>query len=542
MSVYACTQCSQTFPRSDLLAEHSARHAAYQERPFPCLVCGKRFTEKRGLKDHATVHKSDRPRFPCEMAGCSKSFLNQKSAMLHMVQMHPNVHLSVASVKGESAGPVVKASPATKERINDQDTVPISPPELASEPARILARHACDVAGCGKVLQTAYYLRVHMRWHDGLPPYECSACSSAFTTAKELKAHRDGSGHNRASQSSNSAEKHPSELPSASAIHLKSSQSIIPPLASYESNIAPNVCTPLSGPEQLREVLVNLRALVQASPAGIEGPENMNTGKEESASGARNWRRNVDTETLAQLICGEANSMESMAPIALWAAIFSPAGRPTAPVAKCDSIAVNSIATNISVAADQGDPTLQPLHTRKRSRTEASQGSSMNCSCQCYCTSASRGPEFHSVASQAVPHAANKASRGTSPDSSRVLAASKCSVSSGPDPLDTLYLEAMAGSDLVNPLESHDFSVERTSSPGKTGRINLSSKEGRDSGVVGVSIGVGTDFWGESSEQMPWRASASEPRTPSCGAAPKRGVNAGTDPIDFDADLIFQGE
>jgi hypothetical protein len=101
----------------------------------------------------------------------------------------------------------------------------------------------------------------------------------------------------------------------------------------------------------------------------------------------------------------------------------------------------------------------------------------------------------------------------------------------------------MAGSDLVNPLESHDFPVEATTSPIQAGSSNnRSGSRKRDGGHVGVSIGVGTDFWDDSSDQRPWRETTLEPRTLESSATPKRGVNAGTDPIDFDADLFFRAD
>ena len=476
MQVYRCTQCSQTFSRSDLLAEHSARHVAYQERPFPCLVCGKRFTEKKGLNDHAAVHNTDRPRYPCEVAGCTKSFLNQKSALLHVVQMHPNVHLSAASARSKSAAVADRKAnaPATNERSSCEATVPLST-EVAAESARSMARHACEVADCGKVFQTAYYLRVHTRWHRGLPPYECSACSSAFTTAKALKAHRDGPGHHLASRSSNSAEKRTLDQTSASSIKLGSSQ---PTPLHLVPDFVPK--PPLNGPAQLRGILTTLRALARAPPADNEGSENRNESNEARATVVGDWQRNFDVEAFAELVCGNANSIERMAPNTLWDAVFPPAGTSTALVANRSTMDASSIAANISVAADHNAMASRPSHTRKRIRMEATQGCSDNissscsccCCCRCCCSSDSCGPELHSVASQAVPHVTIQASRGTSPDPSHVPAVGKCSVSSGPGPLDTLYLEAMAGSDLVNPLESHDFPVEATTSPIPAGSTN----------------------------------------------------------------------
>jgi hypothetical protein len=191
----------------------------------------------------------------------------------------------------------------------------------------------------------------------------------------------------------------------------------------------------------------------------------------------------LDAQALAALVSGEA-CIDSLAPAALWAAVFPSNATP-------DDVA-STAATEMHAHSEL------PLPARKRLRESTPQGGYNRCCSTDRGSPHRRCRNLHPGSPQGSPQgllrAAPRASRGKSPNPAPV---GTCSVSSGPDPLDTLYLEAMAG--------------------------------------VGVSVGVGTDEWGDADDDAWWRASDPQLRPQTHGATSKPGVSTGTDPIEFDS-------
>lgn len=52
-------------------------------------------------------------------------------------------------------------------------------------------RFKCAEQGCGKAFLTSYSLKIHIRVHTKIKPYECteSGCEKAFNTRYRLRAH-----------------------------------------------------------------------------------------------------------------------------------------------------------------------------------------------------------------------------------------------------------------------------------------------------------------------------------------------------------------
>ncbi|OCT57662.1 hypothetical protein XELAEV_18003226mg [Xenopus laevis] len=75
IKLHKCPFCPYTAKQKGILKRHIRSHTG--ERPYPCDVCGKRFTRQEHLRSHAlTVHRSNRP-IICK--GCRRTFTSNLS-------------------------------------------------------------------------------------------------------------------------------------------------------------------------------------------------------------------------------------------------------------------------------------------------------------------------------------------------------------------------------------------------------------------------------------------------------------------------------
>ncbi|RVE43794.1 hypothetical protein evm_011565 [Chilo suppressalis] len=136
-----CNFCQKAFTRKFNLKLHLKRHLG--EKDWPCPKCGIRQLTQWLARRHC----GPRPRRPCPVAGCDKSFTT-----------NTNLNSHIRTHYGERP-------------------------------------HACTE--CGKTFTTKNTLNDHLRTHTGVKPYMCPVCGRQFATNKlaaHLRAHA-GAGH-----------------------------------------------------------------------------------------------------------------------------------------------------------------------------------------------------------------------------------------------------------------------------------------------------------------------------------------------------------
>ncbi|XP_058818130.1 zinc finger protein 816-like isoform X3 [Topomyia yanbarensis] len=89
--LFVCEVCGKEFSRKFSLKEHATIHSG--ERPYKCGVCGKDFSLKLRLKQHMINHSTESP-YKCEI--CDKKFLRNNDLQRHLL-----IHTGVRSYKCE---------------------------------------------------------------------------------------------------------------------------------------------------------------------------------------------------------------------------------------------------------------------------------------------------------------------------------------------------------------------------------------------------------------------------------------------------------
>ncbi|XP_055373074.1 zinc finger protein 43-like [Condylostylus longicornis] len=83
---YLCVQCGMRFKTTSKLNEHmKKRHLDYDDRPFECGFCKKKFIFHQDLKNHVMTHTGEKP-FKCEL--CSKAFIKKYELTKHLRKKH----------------------------------------------------------------------------------------------------------------------------------------------------------------------------------------------------------------------------------------------------------------------------------------------------------------------------------------------------------------------------------------------------------------------------------------------------------------------
>eukprot|EP00347_Sterkiella_histriomuscorum_P005501 403356374 len=81
---FPCLQCGKTFSERGNMRIHMRKHTGF--KPFACEFCSMRFFSSGNMKDHQRRHLSDRP-FECNH--CTKKFYRQYLLTSHAQKFHP---------------------------------------------------------------------------------------------------------------------------------------------------------------------------------------------------------------------------------------------------------------------------------------------------------------------------------------------------------------------------------------------------------------------------------------------------------------------
>lgn len=168
----------------------------YEERPFVCELCGKRFKKKDTLRSHKQSHTREL-KYAC--AFCDKKFHVWHTRKQHVMQYHTGEYSYQCNVCQQKF--CVSSSYKKHMRIHTGEKLPkkekcdICSKEFEN-PGRLrihLVSHSqernvkCEF--CDKTYKTNKSLKVHLRNHTGEKNYECPVCGVGFTQNLLLRNH-----------------------------------------------------------------------------------------------------------------------------------------------------------------------------------------------------------------------------------------------------------------------------------------------------------------------------------------------------------------
>lgn len=195
---FKCHKCKKDYQTKAHL-KHHLRNAHNQKRDFPCPICGKRFKDAGGVRDHKKMmHNPSRATFPCGI--CGKPLMTKVSRRLHEKR-----HLETTIWKCEICHKSYKSSSGVNSHMKSAHTnwqelpfecifckirFPFLTPLHIHLRVHIKERpYLCPE--CPRELSTSSELKEHRKtheWIDGMP-YQCSTCGKKFTMKYSLKLH-----------------------------------------------------------------------------------------------------------------------------------------------------------------------------------------------------------------------------------------------------------------------------------------------------------------------------------------------------------------
>ncbi|XP_049325304.1 zinc finger protein 2-like isoform X1 [Astyanax mexicanus] len=164
---YRCSQCSASFAFLYGLQNHQKEHTEEPSsipKPYQCSFCPKQFATRATLIIHRRVHTGERP-YQC-------FFCDQTFTRSDRLKEHIRIHTGEKPYQCNSCGKQFSQSASfrTHQRIH-----------TGEKP------YSCST--CGKQFSDLTGLRTHERQHTGEKPYHCFQCGKSFAQASNLRAH-----------------------------------------------------------------------------------------------------------------------------------------------------------------------------------------------------------------------------------------------------------------------------------------------------------------------------------------------------------------
>ena len=189
---HQCKDCMEGFLKASEYKEHCNK-VHNNDRPFECLVCGKRLSSMGILKNHSGIHSGNRP-FHC--TACNKSFLTKTNLDDHL-RKHVNAREFECQVCQKRFN--LKGALRQHEKVHKEDKpFKCDYCSMAFPRGPSLWRHVrthtgekpyrCDI--CGKTFARVENCAEHRRIHTGQRPYVCKICNKTFRDSGNFSNHK----------------------------------------------------------------------------------------------------------------------------------------------------------------------------------------------------------------------------------------------------------------------------------------------------------------------------------------------------------------
>ncbi|XP_075195121.1 uncharacterized protein LOC142295891 [Anomaloglossus baeobatrachus] len=159
---FSCLECGKCFSQKQHLVEHLRTHIG--EKPFSCSECGKCFVQKSNLVKHQRIHTGEKP-YSC--LECGKCFRHRSGLAYHL-----------STHTGEKP---FSCSECEKCFVYKSDLVKHLKTHTGEKPYSCLE--------CGKCFSYKSGLVYHLSTHTGEKPFSCSQCEKCFVYKSDLVKH-----------------------------------------------------------------------------------------------------------------------------------------------------------------------------------------------------------------------------------------------------------------------------------------------------------------------------------------------------------------